>query len=214
MDVVAQFGTERVTIVRLDPSLVRFRVGYDPGSQRRLSTWATRSGALLAINGGFFTPENDAIGMVVSDGQRWGTSLGGYAGMFAVTAAGEVSVRWLTTWPYHPNEALAEALQSFPVLVKPGGQMGFPAGTDEGLPERRTVIAQDRVGRILIIVAPSGFLSLHEMAMFLAESDLALDIALNLDGGASTGIWLSADEREVKIDSFTPIPSVILVEMR
>ena len=92
--------------------------------------------------------------------------------------------------------------------------MGFPAGTDEGLPDRRTVIAQDRVGRILIIVAPSGFLSLHEMATFLAESDLELDIALNLDGGASTGIWLSAGEREVKIDSLTPIPSVILVETR
>jgi hypothetical protein len=107
-----------------------------------------------------------------------------------------------------------EALQSFPVVVKPGGVMGFPADADDGRPARRTVVAQDVQGRILIIVAPRGYLSLHELARFLAGSDLDLDVALNLDGGFSTGLWLRAGERSVEVDSLVPVPSVISVDYR
>ena len=142
--------------------------------------------------------ENDAIGVVVSNGERFGSTLGSFAGMFAVTPEG-TGQRALAhdAWPYDPNEPLAEALQSFPVLVKPGGQMGFPADADDGTPDRRTVIGQDRAGRIVIVVAPGGLLSLHEMATFLSGADLDLNVALNLDGGSSTGIWLVSGERKV-----------------
>jgi len=99
-------------------------------------------------------------------------------------------------------------------VVKPGGVMGFPADADDGRPARRTVVAQDLQGRILIIVAPRGYLSLHELARFLAGSDLELDVALNLDGGFSTGLWLRAGERSVEVDSLVPVPSVISVDSR
>jgi uncharacterized protein YigE (DUF2233 family) len=214
MDVAARFGTERATILRLDPSSVRFEVRYDPAHPRRLSAWAAESGASLAINGGYFTPENEAIGLLVANGQSWGSTLGTFAGMFVVTQEGRASVRWLATWPYDPSEALAEAVQSFPVLVKPGGELGFPADADDGTPDRRTVIAQDRTGRIVILVAPSGLLSLHELSAFLAGGDLDLDTALNLDGGSSTGLWLDAGGREIKIDSGSPLPAAILVWQR
>ena len=92
--------------------------------------------------------------------------------------------------------------------------MGFPADADDGRPARRTVVAQDYQGRILIIVAPRGYLSLHELARFLAESDLDLDVALNLDGGYSTGLWLQADGLIVNIDSLVPVPSVVSVDWR
>jgi uncharacterized protein YigE (DUF2233 family) len=173
--------------------------------------------SLLVVNGGYFAPQDEGsetIGLLVSDGRRWGTPLDSYAGMFAVTAAGDVSVRWLRRSPYDPQEPLAQAVQSFPVLVKPGGVMGFPAEADEGALTRRTVVAQDLGGNVLFIVAPAGYLSLHELAVFLAESDLAIDVALNLDGGGSTGMWLAAGDATVEIDSFTPIPSVITVQRR
>jgi hypothetical protein len=82
-------------------------------------------------------------------------------------------------------------------------------------------VAQDLQGRILIIVAPRGYLSLHELARFLAESDLDLNVALNLDGGFSTGLWLRAGEPALAplysppvvltTDSLVPVPSVISV---
>jgi uncharacterized protein YigE (DUF2233 family) len=205
---------ERLTIVRLDPAQVRFRVRYDPTNQRPVSAWAEGSQPLLVINGGYFTPENEATGLLISQGQSWGAPLGDFAGLFAVTSDEQVSVRWLRERPYDPGEPLAEAIQSFPVLVKPGGVMGFPADADEGTPARRTVVAQDRSGSILVIVASRGYLSLHEMAVFLADSDLEVDVALNLDGGRSTGLWLKAGEVNVTIDSVLPVPSVILTERR
>jgi hypothetical protein len=210
-------AAERLTIVRLDPDNVRFRVHYDPVTPRTVSGWAGRLRPLLVVNGGYFTPENETTALLVSGGRTWGTPYDDFAGMFAVhlspaTGKEQVSVRWLRDHPYDPGEPLQEALQSFPVLVKPGGVMGFPAGADDGRPARRTVVAQDRAGRILFIVAPRGYLSLHEMARILAGSDLDLDVALNLDGGFSTGLWLRRDAAPLDIDSLVPVPSVISVE--
>jgi hypothetical protein len=217
VDVVADSGhpTERFWIVRLSPAQVRFRVHYDPARPKMISAWGTELEPLMVINGGYFAPESEGsktIGLLVANGQHWGTPLADYAGMFAVTAAGDVGVRWLHQQPYNPEEPLIEALQSFPVLIKPGGVMGFPTEADDGMRARRTVVAQDRNGRILFLVAPRGYLSLHEVAVFLASSDLAVDVALNLDGGGSTGVWLAAGDFRVDIDSFTPVPSVIVIE--
>ncbi|MBU0705099.1 MAG: phosphodiester glycosidase family protein [Chloroflexi bacterium] len=212
MDIATGSVLERLTIARLNPALVRFRVRYEPANPRPLSAWAAELRPLLMVNSGYFAPAGEATALLISNGQLAGTPLGDFGGMFAVTAGGQVSVRWLQEQPYDPAEGLVEAVQSFPVLVKPGGVMGFPADADDGTPARRTVVAQDNNERILIIVAPRGYLSLHEMAVFLTSSDLNIDIALNLDGGGSTGLWLNSGETNVEIDSRTPIPSVIVVE--
>ncbi len=206
---------ERLRVVRLDPTLVRFRVRYDPDEPRRVSDWAAEEGVLLAVNGGYFTPRDEGgrtIGLLVSDGERWGQPFSTYTGMFAVTAGDQVSVRWLEQWPYAAEESLAHALQSFPILVKPGGVLGFPAGSGEGAAARRTVVAQDDGGNVLFIVAPRGYLSLPELAATLTGSDLRIDVALNLDGGASTGMWMMSGDARLEIDSFVPVPSVIIVE--
>ncbi len=215
---------EYLAIVRLDPSAVRFRVHYNPDQPLKVSTWAEQLQSLLVVNGGYFTPEYAATGLLISDGQTWGAVYEDYAGLFAVSLSPnpsppgggeEVSVRWLRDRPYNPDEPLTQGVMSFPVLVKPGGVMGFPADTPGGsVPARRTVVAQDFEGRILFIAAPRGRLSLHEMAIFLTESDLDVDVALNLDGGPSTGMWLRADEHPVGIDSGVAVPSVISIETR
>jgi len=92
--------------------------------------------------------------------------------------------------------------------------MGFPPNADEGQPARRTVVAQDRQGRLLFVIAPRGYLSLHETARWLADSDLDIDMALNLDGGQSSGLYLSAEETDIRIDSWVAVPAVIVVERR
>ena len=215
INVITEEVSERLVIVRLAPRRLRFRVRYEPANPRPVSAWAAELQSLLVINAGYFTPENEAAALLISEGQRAGAPLGDFAGMFAVTPDGKVSVRWLRERPYDPHERLNAAVQSFPVLVKPGGVMGFPSDADEGKPSRRTILAQDRSGRILVIVAPRGYLSLHEMAVFLADSDLEIDTALNLDGGGSTGLWLNPlgpDAASVEIDSNTPVPSIVVVE--
>jgi hypothetical protein len=206
-------GRERLRLIRLDPDQGRLRVIYQPAHPRRVSEWAMAlPDALLVVNAGYFTTEMQVTGLIISDGIPAGRSYDDYAGMLAVSANGQVTLRWLRTWPFKPDEGLAQAVQSFPVLVKPGGVMGFPPDADEGQQSRRTVVAQDIVGRIILIVSPAPRFSLHELAVWLTESDLELDIAMNLDGGTSTGLWIR--DHDDQIDSLVPIPAVITVEPR
>lgn len=197
---------EELSIFRIDPALYEFRVAYRPGEPQTLAQWQAETGALLVVNGGFFTEEFVATGLTVIEGQANGGSYGDFAGMFAVTAGGP-EVRWLGARPYNPDEPLLYALQAFPMLVKPGGQIGY--AEEDGQANRRTVVGQDSDGRILFILAPWGSFTLHQLSVWLAESDLNLDVALNLDGGTSTGLHLA--EPEVVIPAFTRLPIVIAV---
>jgi exopolysaccharide biosynthesis protein len=204
-------GRERLRLVRVDPDLTRLRVLYQPTYPRTVSQWAASlPRALAVVNGGYFAADYQTTGLIISDGARSGQSYGDYAGMLAVDTDGQVSLRWFGTRPFNPNETLAQAIQSFPVLVKPGGKMGFPPDADEGMASRRTVVAQDTGGRIILLASPQFRFSLHELAVWLTESDLELDIALNLDGGTSTGLWIKGQENP--IDSLIPVPAIIAIE--
>jgi uncharacterized protein YigE (DUF2233 family) len=197
---------DRLTILRLDPAFFDVRVAYRPGEAHSLEAWQAETDALITVNGGFFTAENYATGLTIVDGQLFGASYGDFAGMLSVTEA-EVEVRWLRERPFTPDEPLQYAVQSFPVLVKPDGVLGFPE--EDGVPARRTVVAQDRNGNLLFIIAPGGLMTLHQMSQWLVSSDLDLHIALNLDGGPSTGLLLA--NSDLAISAFSPLPAVIIV---
>ncbi len=196
-------------LLRIKPDTFRFSVEYHPGQPQSLAEWQAETGALIVVNGGFFTPEFIATGLMVVDGHTSGTSYQDFGGMLAITDMGP-ELRWLENRPYDPNESLNDALQSFPILVKPPGLIGQMK--EDGMPARRTVIAQDTKGRILFIISPWGSFSLHQLGDYLVSSDLEIDIALNLDGGASTGILLM--EPEEGIPAFANVPAVIAVHSR
>ncbi len=213
LDVQLLAGKERVTLARVDPLQYTLEVHYIPQGPMPISLWHVKAGGLLVVNAGYFTEEYYATGVIITHGYARGASYGDFAGMLAVRSDGESSVRWLRERPYDPAEPLEFAVQCFPVLVKPGGVMGFPADADDGRAARRTVVAQDRRGRLLFLVAPRGYFSLHELAVWLTVSDLDVDIALNLDGGTSTGMWI-AGAPAAQIDSSREVPAVIIVKKR
>jgi len=196
---------DRLAILRLDPALFAVRVAYRPGEAQSLEAWQAETDALITVNGGFFTEGNIATGLTIVEGQPFGASYDDFAGMLAVTDS-DVTLRWLRERPFDAQEPLRYAVQSFPVLV-PGGVLGFP--DEDGVPARRTVIAQDRNGRLLFIIAPGGFMTLHQMSQWLVNSDLDLHIALNLDGGPSTGLLLA--DSDLAIPAFGLLPAVITV---
>lgn len=204
---------ESLYMWRLDQNYFRLDVAYHE-NPRPLESWQRETEALLVVNGGFYRVENEKYipnGMTIVNGQPFGSSYESFGGMLAVSEQG-AELRWLAEKPYNPGEPLLAALQSFPVLVKPGGQLGFPAEYEDHVQARRTVIARDREGRILFIIAPRGTFTLHQLSVYLTESDLNLDIAINLDGGPSTGI-LVANPQEI-VSSQTSLPIVILVYAR
>lgn len=204
---------ETLTVLRLDPAQFRFDVAYRPGQPLQLPDWQAETGALLLINGGFYTEEYHATGLVISGGAPSGRSYEGFGGMFAVGDAGP-EVRSLVSAPYDPAEPLLAALQAFPLLVRPGGEVGFPE--EDGRQARRTVVAQDTAGRILFLLANRGSFTLHGLSLYLAASDLELDVALNLDGGPSSGLLLmgAGEEPALYLPAFALLPAVIAVYPR
>ena len=204
---------EQLYMLRLERERFRFGVANHP-KLRSLEAWQTETDALLVVNGGFFRQEGDRYlpnGLTIVDGEAMGTSYGAFGGMLAVTPHGP-ELRWLAQTPYDPNEALLAAVQSFPMLVKPGGEIGFPEQYEDHRQARRTVIGQDRSGRILFIVASRGYFTLHQLSVYLAQSDLELELAINLDGGPSSGLLLASPAE--KVPAYIPLPVVITVHAR
>jgi hypothetical protein len=89
----------------------------------------------------------------------------------------------------------------------------------------RTVLAQDRGGRILVVFVP-GACTLYELAQLLKSADLDIEQAMSLDGGfeaqlsigqgdarsALYGSWVVNDRRQVHIESLkVPLPTVVAV---
>lgn len=204
---------ESLYIFRLDQNYFRLDVAYHE-SPRSLESWQRETDALLVVNGGFFRVENEKYfpnGLTIINGQAFGSSYESFGGMLAISEQG-AALRSLAEKPYTHGEPLLAGLQSFPVLVKPGGQLGFPEEYEDNVQARRTVIGQDWEGRILFIVAPRGTFTLHQLSVYLTQSDLNLDIAINLDGGPSTGILVAHPEEVVS--SLTSLPFVILAYAR
>lgn len=203
------FGAQAM-IVRVDPALATFQVAYQPGDPLSLSEWRTAlPGAAVIVNGGFFDEFSRALGLVVSEGQAYGQSFSGFGGMFQVTEAGP-RVRSLVSEPYL-GEPLWHAVQSFPMLIEAGGVLA-PRGDGFDVPARRTIIAQDGAGRILLIVTPLSEVSFSAAQDWLLSADLDVRIALALDGGRSTGLALDHVEGPDDLyPAFDRLPSVIAV---
>lgn len=197
--------TEQLYLLRIDPTLFAFRIGYSLGQPKTLAAWQEETGALVVVNGGFFTEEFLATGLIVVDGQASGSSYVGFGGMVTMGPDG-VAVRSLVERPYFPTETFDYALQAFPMLVLNGAPAYQTADFDAA---RRTVIGVDENGRLLLILAQWGSFTLADLSSYLANADFGLINALNLDGGTSTGLIL-ADPPE-SLPAFVAVPSVITI---
>lgn len=204
-------------LVRIDPGRYTFRIVYDPDTPSTVSEWQARTGAPVVINAGFFQPDYQTAGLLATDGKVFGLSFDqidaqyyGFTGMFSVMG-GLPGLRKLGTAPYQPGEPLDQAVQGLPMLLEAGG---VPVSFD--LPDRsarRTAIAIDRSGAVLLISLPGSMVSLYQLRDWLAGSaELELDAALNLDGGPSTGLVLGAGAWTVQYDSWSKVPSVLVVK--
>lgn len=193
----------QVIVYRLDPQHITFKA-HVAGQPLRVAEWrGALPNALGFVNANFFAPDNTPQGLVVSDGSPSGQTYINRGGMFQV-ADGVPRVRSLIAEPYR-GEALEQAVQAFPMLVLDRQPILQDPRADRT--SRRTVVAQDSAGRIILLVTPLLGMTLNETATFLStDPDLDVVHALNLDGGGST--LLSAPVA-VEMPSFDPVPVVL-----
>ncbi len=151
----------------------------------------TASGAVLAINGGYFD-------YVYTDGKRRlrPTGLviarkktvhrrGGGSGI-VYDKRGRVGISWsraTQAW-----RGADDALQAGPLLVDPGGRHGIRR--DSGRLARRSVLCLLHDGRFVILVSRSS-VTLFDLATILVRArpyGIGCERAINLDGGPSTQV--------------------------
>lgn len=205
---LAPYQNGSAPVLRIDPAAVTFRVHYSPGAPHSLAEWRDAlPGAWVIVNANFFDENDRALGLLVSDGQAFGSSFTEFGGMFAVSAAG-VRVRSLVAEPYQ-GEPLLHAAQAFPVLIEAGGVLA-PRGDGFDTASRRTWIGQDVHGRILIGVTQFA-VSLAELQQWLLSSDLSLHSAFALDGGRSSGLVITVPDHREMFPAFDRLPAVIAV---
>ena len=204
-----------VILTRITPALVTIRVEYNPDSPLRASEWQSTLGATVVINGGFFQEDHSTAGLLIREGEAHGVSFDqidapGYehGGMISVTG-GLPSIRLLSASPYLRGEDIDFALQGLPMLIDQGAPVAFDLPEH---PARRTAVALDSSGRLILITVSAQSVTLIHFRDWLASTpELAINEALGLDGGPSTGLAIRAGTINVMRDSFTPVPSVLAI---
>ncbi len=204
--------TGRVDVVRIDPAQADFHVRYQPEAPMKVHEWYTTTEALVVINSSFFDGANHAVGQLTSNGQSGGQVHQRMEGAFYLTGVG-AAVWPLQGWVKPAGLQIVESVESFPMLLLPGGLLN-PNIPEDARAARRTVVAVDRSGNLLFIVTPSSAFTLHGMAVWLANSDLDIDTALNFDGGSSSGLAVWTPTGVWGFDSSNRVPAVVTVDVK
>lgn len=191
----------------------RWVMKNDPAAPKSVHEWRQSLGANFVINGSYFTDANQPTGFYSIDGAKsavpWPDLAMNEAGYtFAVNIQdGKMNLYHVPAssmlGPYTGSTFL-----SFPTLVLNDTPM---VAVDSGLHARRTVLAQEDNGTIVVIVSESGEESLYQMAQWLAEQPEHFRIAGNLDGGPSTGLSTASAPWDIEIQS-AAVPNVLMVE--
>jgi len=163
-----------------------------PGSSFPTSMDAANSlGGLMAINGGFFTPDGNPLGLVISDAKSTGgwnaaSSLG--SGIYRINSSGRASISRRSSRSAVSNSQ--ELLQSGPLLIENSSAV---RGLDSGKSALRSIILTDGESRWW--VGKTSSCSLADLGRALAVSSPTswkIRYALNLDGGRSTDLFISS----------------------
>lgn len=200
----------QLRILRIDTGHYIFRAEYSPGEPYSLAQWREREPAAAAIvNANFFDPGNRTLGLVISDGEAQGAPYLERGGSFLVIK-GRAAVRANDGTSRRDLDSAEQAVQGFPLLVDKGEQAYFAQANQQRT--RRTAIAEDTAGRILIISAPLLGPTLADLSAFLAQSDLDIVTAFNLDGGGST--MMAVPAIDYYQPSFDAVPVILAVYAR
>ena len=191
---LTDFNLEGVTF---DSRTHRLRVIDQSGGPGTTFTDASHAGsfhhALAAINAGFFTPEGEPLGLLVSNGKTAGswnlaTSIGSAVWHESNSGNSNISRRHET----QPSliKLTREALQSGPMLVDRGQAVG---GLESDKISARSFIAWDGGTRWFIgRTSPCPLSALADTLASGKHCGWKIHRAMNLDGGRSSALWISS----------------------
>ena len=163
-----------------------------PGSQYLSARdCADKQQALLAINAGFFTPEGNPLGLVISQGKHsgsWKSSSSLGIGIYRIDSSGIASISRRTQASAVSNSK--ELLQAGPLLIENRKPI---TGLDPSKVAMRSILLHDGGNHWWIgITSPCSLADLSRTLSTQSPTHWNISHALNLDGGRSTDLFISS----------------------
>lgn len=186
-------------VVRVDLDEPTLAVVATAAAERGLtvSEFALGRGAAVAINGDYFDPALDPVGLAMGDGEVWARA-DGRVRRQEVIGVGPGRVRiFARERPLRaPKRWMTGAVAGWPMVVEDCRPVAELPGSDHftHAPHPRTAVGLSRDRRTLLLAVADGRradapgLTLPELAALLVEAGACT--ALNLDGGGSSALWL------------------------
>lgn len=173
---------------------------------------ADQNEGIIAINGGFFSPERVPLGLRIQDGK--------------IRHPLKTSTSWWGVFYVENHHAFIQPPKSF--TNKKGITFAVQAGPrlliDGNIPnlkenfDQRSALCITNTGKVVIAATDNAPISTLQLATLLKKSSLegGLDCqnALNLDGGTSTQLYANIGGFYLSIPSFMPIADAIIVRAK
>lgn len=222
-------GSAEIAVLRIVPERARVRVHHFTHEGRtqplNIVEWQRHTGALAVFNAGQYYSDYTYMGLLVGGGETLSATPHRQFKGLLVASAGPAATRARVLDLDRDSVAAdsaqwSEMAQSFMLFDRSGAVRV----RHSDLVANRTVVAQDRAGRLVVLTSEGGY-TLSDFARLLKDSPLQLTHAMAMDGGfeaelcvaagrfryASFGHW---DRNDVLADApgaRVPLPAVISV---
>jgi len=173
-----------------------------------VKSMAKKKGALLAINGGFFTPDYESLGLIIDNGKILNPIKG--TSWWSVFYMRGNTPRIVHTKSFQKSSSINMAIQSGPRLVVNGAIPKLKPSIAE-----RSAVCVSRDGQVVLIATQNLLIEPKKFAETLRKSEskggLACRTALNLDGGSSTQMYADVNDFELSIPGINRVANAVAV---
>jgi hypothetical protein len=224
-------GSSDIAVLRVDPRRVRFQMMHAAREPSRepltIVEWQRRTGAFAVFNAGQYYPDHSYMGLLVCDGHIVSRRLHpGFKGALVAGPANGGSAARVLDLEHDSLDVKApgwkQVAQSFMLF----GRDGEPRVRKSDQVANRTIVAEDRRGRLLVFTSEGGY-TLWDFAELLKRSPLQISHAMSMDGGyeaelcvvregfryASFGRWKSEDDESAP-GAQVPLPAVVAMRLQ
>lgn len=175
-------------------------------SYASVKDFAEHSGALIALNGGFFDQNHNPLGLRISHQSQHNPLKNiSWWGIFYIK---DQKPHITTVRQFKSDNTIDFALQSGPRLLVKGKIPPLKAGLAE-----RSALGIDQQGRVVIVVTEHFPMTTTALAE-LMRSKLHCNDALNLDGGSSSQLLANINSFRLHVPGFSQVTDAIVVRAK
>jgi len=163
------------------------------------------SHALIAMNGGFFNPKKEPLGLRINNHKVLNPVK--YISWWGIFSIKNHTASITSPRNFHRNSAIDFAIQTGPRLLISGKIPSLKLGF-----ANRSALGITAKGNVILMVTENFPMTTTDLAKTLKNPPYHCVDALNLDGGSSTQLYAKTDHFSLDVPGFSQISDAIIVK--